>query len=162
VLEFATQAAALDYFARDFLPYADQIEQRCAFVVDAGGTPVATATAWWADSAIGRQGLLHWVSVDPAFQGKGLGRAVACKAVSLLAGLEAGRDVYLHTQTWSHVAIRLYRSMGFYLCKADTTAMVFGDGQDPKTGPNEYAAAVEVLRTVMQPAEVDELERTAR
>jgi ribosomal protein S18 acetylase RimI-like enzyme len=162
VLEFATEAAALDYFLRDYVPYLDQLEQRCVFVADAGGAPVATATAWWADSTLGHQASLQWVSVDPAFQGSGLGRAVACRATSLFAQFEPGEDVYLHTQTWSHVAIRLYGSMGFRMCKTESTAMMRNDGQGPKIYPNEYSGAIEVLRTVMEPAAIDGLVSAAR
>lgn len=161
VLEFPTEAAALSYFVRDFMPYRELLAQRCVFVTAPGGLPVATATAWYGDSVLGHQAILHWVSVDPAFQGKGLGRAVTAKAVSLFPTLEPGQDVYLHTQTWSHVAIRLYRRIGFRMCKTETIAMMRNDGQGPKIYPNEYAGALEVLKTVLPPAEIDELVRTA-
>ncbi|MHB0878761.1 MAG: GNAT family N-acetyltransferase [Anaerolineae bacterium] len=162
VLEFATETAALDYFVRDYMPYVDRLKERCVFVTGAGGVPVATATSWWADSVLGHQASLHWVSVDPAFQGKGLGRAVVSAAVSLFAQLEPGEDVWLHTQTWSHVAIRLYRGLGFRLCKTEAIAMRRSGGQEPKIYPNEYAGAIEVLRAVMDSATIDELVSTAR
>lgn len=161
VLEFTSEQAALDYFIRDYLVYADQLKQRCVFVIDTQGLPVATAMAWFADSALGHHASLQWVSVHPEHQGKGLGRAVVSKAISLFPELEPGKDVYLHTQTWSHVAIRLYRSMGFRLCQSESTAMNRNDGQGPKVYPNEYADAIEVLRVVMTPAEIDDLVASA-
>jgi ribosomal protein S18 acetylase RimI-like enzyme len=157
VLELATEKAALDYFVRDYLAYPDQLKQRCVFVINAQGLPIATATAWFADSALGHQPSLQWVSVAPEYQGKGLGRAVVSKAMSLFPRLEPSEDVYLHTQTWSHVAIRLYRSIGFHLCSAGLIAMNRNDDQGVRIYPNEYAGAIEVLRAVMKPVEIDDL-----
>ena len=161
VLEFPTEQAALDYFVRDYMPYLDALKQRCVFVVNREGLPVATATAWFAESILGYQASLQWVSVEPASQGKGLGRAATAKAMSLFPQLEPNQDVYLHTQTWSHIAVRLYRSIGFHLCKTEAIAMLRNDGQGVKIYPNEFAGAVAVLRTVMEPEAVEDLIRTA-
>jgi ribosomal protein S18 acetylase RimI-like enzyme len=162
VLEFESQSSAREYFLRDYMPDLDELKRRCVFVAGAQGIPVATATAWFADSALGHQASLQWVSVDPAYQRRGLGRAVACKAMSLFPGLEPGEDVYLHTQTWSHVAIALYRSMGFRLCKTETIAMMRNGGLGPKIYLNDYAGAIEVLRAVFDRAVIDDLEATAK
>ena len=107
VLEFHDEAAASHYFLRDYLPFSDDLKRRCVFVVDQDNRPVATATAWYARSELGYQASLHWVAVMPAYQGLGLGKAVVQQTLSLFPALDSGEDVWLHTQTRSHVAVRL-------------------------------------------------------
>ncbi len=116
VLEFSNEEAALAYFGREFLPKRELLPQRMRFIVDAQGKPAATATAWLDDCG---RNWLHWVAVRPDCQGLGLGRAVVLCALSRFAALGCADDVYLHTQTWSHVAIGLYAKLGFYPLKAD-------------------------------------------
>ncbi len=151
VLEFDTEAQALTYFAKTFSPYPEALAQRCCFVTDPDGVPVATATAWYEQSVPGdRLGLLHWVSVTPDRQGRGLGRAVVQRALQAMAVLEPGREVCLHTQTWSHKAIRLYWELGFRLVRGESLLR-----------PNEWEAALETLRPVADPAFLRALEETA-
>ena len=79
---------------------------------------MATATAWADEApAVGRQAILHWVSVVPGQQGLGLGKAVVQRALQIFSELEPGADIYLHTQTWSHRAVKLYEKFGFYITK---------------------------------------------
>lgn len=151
VLEFESREAALSYFTREFLPHPDQLENRCVFIVDPQGTPVATATAWFSEGPGEYRPILHWVSVEPERQGLGLGRAVVTRALSLFPSLHPMQDVFLHTQTWSHVAIGLYHSMGFNMTKNET----FGSAQ------NDYEEAMQVLESFMKPELCEELRKTA-
>lgn len=151
VLEFKNQDKAADCFAQTFLPYPSELSRRCVFAVDGGGVPVATATAWWTGGGEERLAMLHWVAVHPAHQGKGLGKAVTGKALSLFRDCEGGRDVYLHTQTWSHVAVRMYFSLGFRMLRTGT----------PGGQQNDFEQAVEVLRGVMDPAFITRLTNSA-
>lgn len=141
VLEFRTQDDAATYFAGTFLPHRSELPKRCVFAVDEKGVPVATASAWWAGVGEERLAMLHWVAVHPAHQGKGLGKAVTGKALSLFRYCENGRDIYLHTQTWSHVAVRMYFSLGFRMLRTGT----------PGGMQNDFEQAVETLRGVMDP-----------
>ncbi len=59
--------------------------------------------------------MLYWVAVKPQLQGKGLGKAITSKVVELMLEIEGERDFYLHTQTWSHKAIKVYEKVGFYI-----------------------------------------------
>ena len=104
--EFPDEAAARAYLERVYLPEA---ALQCLFVVTEQDEPVATATTWTEEEASLRQLQLQWVAVEPAHQGRGLGRAIATAAVRRAVRLAPGEAILLHTQTWSHRALRLYR-----------------------------------------------------
>lgn len=140
VLEFPDQIKAEDYFQREFLPWENELHQRMVFIVNEQQIPVATASAWWFDSDESRQASLHWVAVHPEYQRLGLGRAVVMKALSLFPIYEPDHPVFLHTQTWSHVAIRLYRKLGFCVCR---TMM-------PGNKTNAYEEAMAILEPVLK------------
>lgn len=127
--EFSEEAAARAYFERVYLPEA---ALRCLFVVTERDEPVATATTWTEEEASLRQLQLQWVAVEPAHQGRGLGRAIATAAVRRAVRLAPGEAILLHTQTWSHRALRLYRSLGFRFCRHadDRHAEQGGDGHE--------------------------------
>jgi len=109
------------------------------FITNVDHIPVANAAAWWHDEKNSHQACLHWVAVRPEYQGLGLGRAVVVNALSLFAQYEPQKDIYLHTQTWSHVAVRLYLNLGFQLCRKDTLGSM----------PNDYESALNVLKNVL-------------
>lgn len=134
---------------------------RCLFVVTERDEPVATATTWTEEEASLRQLQLQWVAVEPAHQGRGLGRAIATAAVRRAVRLAPGEAILLHTQTWSHRALRLYRSLGFRFCRTQTIVMRSKEGTGMKRYPNEFEEAMEVLRRTVAPAEIDEWRRTA-
>lgn len=75
--------------------------------------------------------------------------------------LAPGEAILLHTQTWSHRALRLYRSLGFRFCRTQTIVMRSKEGTGMKRYPNEFEEAMEVLRRTVAPAEIDEWRRTA-
>lgn len=151
VLEFSSAEAAQKYFSQDFLPHEEELGKRMVFVVSGKGEYVATATAWWNDYNGRHQAALHWVSVRPEYQGLGLGGAVILQALSLFPTLEPGLDVYLHTQTWSHKAVRLYSKLGFRLCRADTLGHK----------NNDFVEAMAILRPVLGESVCEALEREA-
>lgn len=151
VLEFDNVQAAEKYFGQDFLPYEEELKRRMVFVVNDKGEYVATATAWRNDFRGRHQASLHWVSVRPEFQGLGLGGAVVLKALSLFPQAEPGLDVYLHTQTWSHKAVRLYAKLGFHICRTDTLGHK----------NNDYVEAMGILKKVLSEPAYKTLEREA-
>ncbi|MBP2643505.1 MAG: N-acetyltransferase [Firmicutes bacterium] len=124
--------------------------------------PVATANAWFANSSLGYQATLQWVSVCPKYQGLGLGRAVVTKAMSLFPKLNPSQDVLLHTQTWSHKAIGLYHSIGFDMTKQETVAIMRNDGQGAKIHKNDFSEAIQVLKSVMSTDLLNALLNTAK
>ncbi len=149
--EFESTDHALAYFDREFAPNAAEMKRRCTFVCDPAGLPVATATAWWSVAGDKRFGLIHWVAVTPRCQGLGLGKAVTQRAMQLLAQCESGRPAMLHTQTWSHIAVRMYHALGFRMVK----------DVSPLCPKNDYQSAVSVLQSVMDDAALRRLTETA-
>jgi GNAT superfamily N-acetyltransferase len=113
VLEFDNEMDAFMHFQEQFIPLAPELPRRCIFVVKDDGEKVGTATAWWGYTGVRRDPMVHWVAVKPAYQGLGLGKALIGRTVLLLNEIEGDRDYYLHTQTWSHKAVRLYLWAGF-------------------------------------------------
>ena len=157
VLEFDAQADALAYFTREYLGFARELERRCVFVTAPDGRAVATATAWWGVNCAS----LSWVGVHPAHQSRGLGRAVVLEALSRYPSLEPGRDVYLHTQTWSHVAVGLYHSIGFYMLKTQSFSSQTAGGS-VRVHHNDYDQAMSVLESVLSPEKIQSLRQAAR
>ncbi|MDR2590251.1 MAG: GNAT family N-acetyltransferase, partial [Oscillospiraceae bacterium] len=74
--EFDSEFAALLLFKEQFIPFSDELYRRCLFIETADGEKIATATAWWSFVEGERRAWLHWVSVDPKYQGLGLGKAL--------------------------------------------------------------------------------------
>ena len=113
VLEFPDDLDALLYLQNDLMRHPGELERRCLFIENEKGEKVGTATAWWSYTGTRRDPWIHWVAVIPQYQGKGLGNAVMSRILHLMSEIEGDRDFYLHTQTWSHRAVRIYRKMGF-------------------------------------------------
>jgi len=153
VLEFDSEFEAETFFTKAYMPYCDRLKERCLFVVDQTGVPVATATAWFADSELGHQASLHWVAVCPEYQGLGIGKAIVQKCFNLFRDLEPNCDVWLHTQTWSHVAIRMYHALGFNILKEDRLANENTRHGDMKIYGNDFLQAMNILQQIV-PLEV--------
>jgi len=161
VLEFDSESIAESFFETSYLPFVNKLRERCLFVLNAEGMPVATSSAWYADSELGYQACLNWVAVCPEYQGKGIGKAVTIKALQVFNFLEPGRPVWLHTQTWSHVAVRMYHSLGFNMVRSGRLANMNSRSGGFKIYENENAEAVQVLKAVMDEGYIAELLKTA-
>lgn len=139
VLEFENEDKALSYFTKDLIPYKEQLQKRMVFVMKEENVAVANACAWYIDYKGIHQAQVHYVAVRPEYQGFGIGKAVFKKALSLFPIYEPGQDIYLHTQTWSYKAIKMYLKMGFCLMKDDSL------GYHEK----DYQEAVKILKSVL-------------
>jgi len=158
VLEFDAEEEAAAHFAKEYLPHTAELKRRCKFVANLDNLPVATANAWFTESEMfGRQAVLHWVAVCPEFQGKGLGEAIVLNALECHRELEPGLPVWLHTQTWSHPAVRLYHKLGFRLMKTES----FADNCGVKINKNEYAEAMKILKKIYPADLFAEMEQSA-
>ena len=161
VLEFASEAEACKYFELAYLPKIDDLQKRCVFVLNPAGVPVATANAWYSESELGYQASLHWVAVRPEYQRKGLGKAITQKALTVFNRLEPGKPVWLHTQTWSHAAIKLYHSVGFNMVKHERLATSHTRTGIAKIYQNDFEEAIQILRNIMDEDYVNWLVKSA-
>ena len=150
VLEFSAENDAENYFTSSYWPYLDDLTKRCLFIINQDGLPIATATAWFANSELGYQASLHWVAVCPEYQGMGLGKAIVQKALILFKELEPNNSVWLHTQTWSHTAVKLYHTIGFNIFKNDKLANANSRSGIAKIHDNDFEAAMEILKKVVK------------
>ena len=105
--EFSQIEGGLRCFERDF-PDREPLSERMMFLTDKG-VPFATVTAWFEPDGAG---LLHYVAVDAAHQGRGLSRALTGLGMNRLREL-GHKCARLDTQTYSWLAIRVYHEFGF-------------------------------------------------
>lgn len=122
-------------FAREFLQSAFFAPDRLFFAVREADGEVAGTTASWEHEIDGRRvGLLHWVAVDPAHRGHGLGAALNLAALHDLRA-RGHREAYLNTNALLRAAVRLYERLGF---RVERQSIVYrrrrGGGADPSTG----------------------------
>lgn len=99
-----------DHFRSQFGHDQKLIAERCLLLVDPRGVVVGTTSAWFKDKPDG-MGLIHWVAIRPAYQGKGLAKPLMAEAMKRLA-LYHDR-MMLKTQAHRLPAIALYLRCGF-------------------------------------------------
>jgi len=89
------------------------LAKRQAFLCDSSDRQIGTASAWFDESYHGkRYGRLHWVAIEPRYQGRGLSKALTSAVCRRL--VELGHDrAYLTTSTARIPAINLYLQFGF-------------------------------------------------
>lgn len=114
VQEFETEADTAFYFEKAFAPFSNELQRRMLFIENPKGEKVATFTAWWTEEKAPR---LHWLGVLPTEQRKGLARALAIRVTQLLHDYYPEQDLYLTTQTWSHVAVKLYQKLNYQIIR---------------------------------------------
>lgn len=162
VNEFDTQEKALTYFENEYSnPYCNELYKRCVFVCNPDGVPVATATAWFMSSSLGMKSWLQWIACDPDCQGRGLGRAVIAKALSLYRNMNFDSDIYLHTQTWSHKAAYLYWKLGFELFLCSDIKVAWHREPYFRVMKNEPLKALDEMAKVYPPELVEQMRNNA-
>lgn len=109
-------AIADTLFEREFGRDDSEIASRCLIAIDtATGEAVGTASAWHGGdkNARGRDwGRLHWVAVRPAYQRRGIARALVVECLYRMEQL-GHQKAYLNTSTGRQGAIALYQEVGF-------------------------------------------------
>ena len=98
-------------FNREFLSASFDAYARI-FVVESKHQLVGTASAWEIDYGDGIVGLVHWVGVDPAHRGQGLGETLNLRVLAELAA-RGYREAWLNTSRDRVAAVRLYERLGF-------------------------------------------------
>jgi len=77
-----------------------------------GRVAVATASVLLRDDSHPNSGYLHWVAVDPSWQGRRLGHVVCLAVLHEFARLKR-RDIFLKTDDQRLPAIKTYVNLGF-------------------------------------------------
>jgi GNAT superfamily N-acetyltransferase len=108
-LQDISDATFVDNFGDD----EAALGERMLFLAESGGSLVGTGTAWYrAGESDGGMGRVHWLAVLPAWQGRGLGKALLGAVCERL--VELGHDqAYLTTSTARLPALCLYLGFGF-------------------------------------------------
>lgn len=110
--EFPTEDAAAERFINEFSFEQMALKDRLLFITNEDGTPIGTAMGWYnLEFKDGNYGRLHWVSIIPEFQGKGLARPLVTKALQIME--EKHQKAYLTTRPRSFKGIKLYLDYGF-------------------------------------------------
>ena len=136
--DFASQEEAERYFCETYLPYKEDLSERCLFAVTEDNRVAGSCIAWRDPRNGTFAASLHWVVVSPPFARQGIGRALCQAALNFYA--ERGEvPVYIHTQPWSWKAVLLYGSLGFRIQKTDAFARY----------KNQYFQAMATLQTVL-------------
>ncbi len=144
--DFASPDEAEEYFKETYGKEQEELRERCVFLINEQGDAIGSGIAW-RDKRKGKSAAsLHWLVVDPAYQGRKLGKAL-CRKVMEIFWKKGEFPVYLHTQPWSWKAVLLYLRLGFRLQKEDT----FADYE------NQYQAAMETLKNVLNEEQYREL-----
>ncbi len=111
--EFESEEQALARFNEEFGPHLDEFSKRCLFLENPAGEVIGTTTGWYGkeeewDEVIGR---IHWVSIVPEYQGKGLGKPLLTAAMKVMAKYHD--EAYLSSRTTNYRALNMYRQHGF-------------------------------------------------
>ncbi|WAC66390.1 GNAT family N-acetyltransferase [Agrococcus sp. SL85] len=104
---FGTRPAPERWTALAASPLASRATSLLARV---DGAPAAAVTVWSAGE--GRQGILEPMGVDPAFRGRGLGRAIVLAAADALRS-QGASSAAVATETANVGGVAAYRSAGF-------------------------------------------------
>lgn len=144
VLEFDNATEAAEYFNRDYAAYPDEAARRIWFLSAPNGKKIGTISAWFSPKQVKERTetvpSIHWVAIMPEYQGRGLGMPLITFGIQKSIEIDGHRDIYLHTQTWSHTAFHLYRKTGFKAVKEDT----FNNHK------NDYDQAMDVLGKIQK------------
>ena len=108
------------------------------FLLDDTGQAIGSCISWTDERHGKKVNSLHWLIVDEAYQGKGLGRALCTEAMNRFY-LCNQKPIYIHTQPWNWKAIMLYISLGFRLQKTDVFSAY----------TNQYNEAMLTLKAVL-------------
>lgn len=90
-----------------------------------------TGTSWMTYD--GRRVYLHHFSIDPSYQGKGLGRKLALKSLEVAESY--GCPVKLEVHQKNHIAVNLYKSLGFFVFEDYDIYMIMDPGTALEAGP---------------------------
>jgi len=150
--EFKSEADANKHFQNEFSSRIEDLKQRCIFILNEDGLPIATAMGWLSDADI--KSRLHWVAACPEYQGLGLGKAITQKAINVCASLLPNQPMWLSTQTTSHRAVLMYHKFGFNMLKSEMQL------KEKSSYIEDYDKAIEILASIYSPEDIKSLKDT--
>jgi len=109
--EFPDEGQALYHFEEEFGNHLESMAERCFFLVNARDEPIGTATAWYGELNGEAYGRVHWVAIEPEYQGRKLAKPLLSAVLARLA--RDHQRALLDTQTTSYRAVNLYLDFGF-------------------------------------------------
>lgn len=99
-------------FQKQFGTDEQALAERQCYLCDGEGNAIGTTTAWFADYRGRPHGRIHWVAIEPEFQGRGLAAPMLTIACNRLR--ELGHDrAFLDSATVRVPALNLYLKFGF-------------------------------------------------
>lgn len=98
------------FFEETYGGQEDLFFEKTLFVCDTFDNPLATCASWL---AYGKFQTIHWFKTLKAYEGQGLGRALLSIIMTRFESTDY--PIFLHTQTGSFRAIKLYADFGFKL-----------------------------------------------
>ena len=107
------EEAARNTLEKEFKVDPEGMTKRMWFVIDPSGRAVGTISMWLGGAFGPDYERVHWVAVEKSQQGKGLSNAMMTKALDVYNEVNEGRPLFVHTQTWSYLAVSLYEKFGF-------------------------------------------------
>ena len=108
----ALQTIPEDTFTRAYGSDWGKIAARVYLLYHGESGLVGTVAAWDGANAWQGWGRIHWLYLLPAYQGRGLGKAMLAFALQRLVAL-GHTNAYLKTSTGRPSALRLYENYGF-------------------------------------------------
>ena len=109
-----TEEAAMEQWQLEFAAHEAELRKRMYFAIESDGSPIGTATAWlYTGRPAQREARVHWVSVVPRAQGRGLAKVLLGAVVQTGRALHADAENFcLVTHTQAARAISMYLQVG--------------------------------------------------
>ena len=104
---------AREIFEQKFKPYTELLTEHCIFIVDDADRAVASAALWPGKHFGTEHWRIHWVAVDPDYQGMGMGKALMTCLMDIFNSEDHGKWLYVTSQSWNYCAINIYYHFGF-------------------------------------------------
>lgn len=102
-----------DIFMGEFSQDMDTLKTRMIYAIAPDGECAGTTCLWRGSHLGDDRPRVHWVTVHPAHQNKGISKAMLTRLFELHNTLGLGPYIYLISQTWSYKAINIYTEYGF-------------------------------------------------
>ena len=94
-------------------PCFKALNEKMIFVMDSNNDLAGTGSIWDGKHFGEVRQRLHWITVSPKYQNKGISKAIVSKLLDIYNDLGYSGYIYLTSQTWSYKALNVYAHFGF-------------------------------------------------